>query len=164
MSPIQLALTRSSAARHTCFLVGVLDAVMQSPDPSFRTKIPSLICGHWLLMAQSWVPLHPPPTRNYLQLRGAALPKGPPSPSSYPCAGTEAGPLVPLQGIWSPSQLQRSAPAWLRTLLQLPCSPASPSVHFCGPHPAQILVLGALPWKRLHANFYLKVWFTEKLT
>ena len=56
MSPFQLALTHSFAARHMCIMTGLPDAVVHFPDPSFETKKHLLSAAeHWLLMAQSWV-------------------------------------------------------------------------------------------------------------
>ena len=53
MSPIQFALTYSLAVRLMCVLAGVLDAVMHPQILLSGPRIPSLMCGHCLLMAQS---------------------------------------------------------------------------------------------------------------
>ena len=78
MRPVQHA--HSFVARHTCLIIGLVDALMHFPDPSFRTKhsFPRLL-EHWLW----WLRAEALP-RSFRQLRETSIPKTAHSPGERP--------------------------------------------------------------------------------
>lgn len=110
---------------------------MHSPDPSFRTTFHSFVdTGCWWL--RSWVPLHPSPTRNYLQLRELPFPRVHLLPVPVLCRHRGSVPLSHFQGILksiATSEVCTSLPENFAATALQPSLRAS--VHFCGPHPAQ---------------------------
>lgn len=153
MRPVQAA--HSFVARHTCLIIGLVDALMHFPDPSFRTKhsFPRLL-EHWLLVAQSWGPPQElPAAEGNFHSQDCTFSRGAAPSNSCPYEGTEAGPPTRFGTPRSPSQQQSCPRDQLRTLLWLHCSPASPSAQSCNPCSVQSLNLTSLPFKLLCVNF-----------